>query len=140
VLLTYRSDLGGSGTHGLIKYRVGIVDDQQRSARGAANGSGAEALHVRIRLGHPELGGPDRQLSHDVVPISDAVQHDSVECRLVEGDGRACAVHPEFGLDARHIASHSDICSLALLTHSLGLAYRSRKGQQSLGHGSWEIR
>ena len=86
VLLAHRRDLGGTGTHGLIKHRVGIVDNEQCSTRGSPNGSGAEALHARIRLSHPELGGPDRQLSHDVVPVADAVNYDGVERCLVEGD------------------------------------------------------
>jgi len=48
VLLAHRRDLGGTGTHGLIKHRVGIVDNEQCSTRGSPNGSGAEALHAEF--------------------------------------------------------------------------------------------
>ncbi len=69
VLLSHQSDLGGTGTHGLIEHCVVMVNDEQRPACAAANGSGAETLHARARLGHPELGGPYRQLNYDVVPV-----------------------------------------------------------------------
>jgi hypothetical protein len=86
VLGAHRSDFGGTSPHGLIEHDVGVVDDKQRPTRGAAYRSGAEAPHVRTRLGHPELGGPDHQLSRDIVPVANAVKHDGVERSLVEGD------------------------------------------------------
>ena len=91
VLVAHRSDFGGTRPHGLIEHGVGIVDDKQRPARRATYRSGAEALHV---LGNPELGRPDRQLSHNVVPLANAVKHDGVERSLVKGDGCAGALYP----------------------------------------------
>jgi hypothetical protein len=94
VVLAHRSDFGSTRPHRLIEHGVGIIDDKQRPARRATYRSGAEALHVRTRLGNPELGRPDRQLSHNVVPLANAVKHDGVERRLIEGDGCARALYP----------------------------------------------
>ena len=77
VVLAHRSDFGSTRPHGLILHGVGIIDDKQRRARRATYRSGAEALHVGTHLGNSELGRPDRQLSHNVIPSTNAAKHDA---------------------------------------------------------------
>jgi len=100
VLVRDRGRLGSPGSDGLINHVIRVVDNQQRSARGAIDGARTQALHTRVGRCHPERGLPDAQLGDDLIATANTVKDRGPEGRLVERDGLIGAVDPQLRLKA----------------------------------------
>ncbi len=77
---------------------VRVIHDEKGPPCGASDPVGAESLHVRISLRHPERSVLNRELHDDVVTVAYSVEHFRPESTLVErnrstlniiGDARA---------------------------------------------------
>jgi hypothetical protein len=102
VFLSYRCRFAGAGLDRLADYVIRVIDYEQGSARGSADGLWAEALHGFVGFRHPEPGRPHGQLGHDVVSLTYAVKDGRIERRPVEDHGRTCASYPQLWFDTGH--------------------------------------
>ena len=102
MLIADRGNLPGAGVDRLLEYRAGVVDDEQRPTSCSVDRLGAEAPSIRRCSRYPEGSVTDCELHDNVVAVSDAMQDDRTERRLIELDRRSGSIDPELGLDASH--------------------------------------
>jgi hypothetical protein len=90
-------------------YGIWIVDDQQRPAGPAADVVRTESAHLGTGRGNPEASVTDRQLSNDVVAVTNSMKRSRTEGHLVEGHSVLSPINPQLRLDVRHTAILADV-------------------------------